>query len=243
MSYIILFIDMEIELSIIIPCKNEEVYIGKLLDCLLMQSLPHSVEIIVSDAGSTDGTIAIINSYIGLLPNLKIVGGGLPSVGRNLGVLASSGSILLFIDSDTYFKKDSLVMDSLNLFKVRGASILGCLLNIENNFRIKVIYGLCNIIFYLSKFDSPFVVGSYMMISRDKFISIGGFDESLMHCEDYFLSKQVSSSEHIILNEFIYTDDRRFKKLGIFDMVKYFIRNMIKRDNKEYFKRDVGYWL
>ena len=234
---------MEIELSIIIPCKNEEVYIGKLLDCLLMQSLPDSVEIIVSDAGSTDGTIAIINSYIGLLPNLKIVGGGLPSVGRNLGVLASSGSILLFIDSDTYFKKDSLVMDSLNLFKLRGASILGCLLNIENNFRIKVIYGLCNIIFYLSKFDSPFVVGSYMMISRDKFISIGGFDESLMHCEDYFLSKQVSSSEHIILNEFIYTDDRRFKKLGIFDMVKYFIRNMIKRDNKEYFKRDVGYWL
>jgi glycosyltransferase involved in cell wall biosynthesis len=234
---------MEIELSIIIPCKNEEVYIGKLLDCLLMQSLPHSVEIIVSDAGSTDGTIDIINSYIGLLPNLKIIGGGLPSVGRNLGVLASSGSVLLFIDSDTYFKKDSLVMDSLNLFKLRGASILGCLLNIENNFRIKVIYGLCNIIFYLSKFDSPFVVGSYMMISRDKFISIGGFDESLMHCEDYFLSKQVSSSEHIILNEYIYTDDRRFRKLGIFDMVKYFIRNMIKRDNKGYFKKDIGYWL
>jgi glycosyltransferase involved in cell wall biosynthesis len=208
-----------------------------------MQSLPDSVEIIVSDAGSTDGTIDIINSYIGLLPNLKIVGGGLPSVGRNLGVLASSGSVLLFIDSDTYFKKDSLVMDSLNLFKLRGASILGCLLNIENNFRIKVIYGLCNIIFYLSKFDSPFVVGSYMMISRDKFISIGGFDESLMHCEDYFLSKQVSSSEHIILNEYIYTDDRRFRKLGIFDMVKYFIRNMIKRDNKGYFKKDIGYWL
>ncbi len=234
---------MEIELSIIIPCKNEESYIGKLLDCLVMQSLPDSVEIIVSDAGSTDGTIDIINSYIGLLPNLKIVGGGLPSVGRNLGVLASSGSVLLFIDSDTYFKKDSLVMDSLNLFKLRGASILGCLLNIENNFRIKVIYGLCNIIFYLSKFDSPFVVGSYMMISRDKFISIGGFDESLMHCEDYFLSKQVSSSEHIILNEYIYTDDRRFRKLGIFDMVKYFIRNMIKRDNKGYFKKDIGYWL
>jgi glycosyltransferase involved in cell wall biosynthesis len=234
---------MKIELSIIIPCKNEEVYIGKLLDCLLMQSLPHSVEIIVSDAGSTDGTIDIINSYIGLLPNLKIVGGGLPSVGRNLGVLASSGSVLLFIDSDTYFKKDSLVMDSLNLFKLRGASILGCLLNIENNFRIKVIYGLCNIIFYLSKFDSPFVVGSYMMISRDKFISIGGFDESLMHCEDYFLSKQVSSSEHIILNEYIYTDDRRFRKLGIFDMVKYFIKNMIRRNNKGYFKKDIGYWL
>ena len=131
---------MEIELSIIIPCKNEESYIGKLLDCLVMQSLPDSVEIIVSDAGSTDGTIAIINSYIGLLPNLRIIEGGLPSVGRNLGALYAMGKVLLFIDSDTYFKNDSLVIDSLDLFKSRGASILGCLLNIENNFRIKVIY-------------------------------------------------------------------------------------------------------
>lgn len=243
MGLIILFIDMEIELSIIIPCKNEESYIGKLLDCLVMQSLPDSVEVIVSDAKSTDGTIAIINSYIGILPNLRIIEGGLPSVGRNLGALSARGSVLLFIDSDTYFKKASLVIDSLDLFKSRGASILGCLLNIENNFRIKVIYGLCNIIFYLSKFDSPFVVGSYMMISRDKFLGIGGFDESLMHCEDYFLSKQIPSSEHIILNEYIYTDDRRFKKLGVFDMVKYFIKNMIRRNNKGYFKKDIGYWL
>ena len=82
-----------------------------------------------------------------------------------------------------------------------------------------------------------------MMISRDKFLGIGGFDESLMHCEDYFLSKQIPSSEYIIMNEYIYTDDRRFKKLGLFDMVKYFIGNMVRRNNKGYFKKDIGYWL
>ncbi len=80
---------MEIELSIIIPCKNEEAYIGKLLDCLVRQSLPDSVEVIVSDAKSTDRTIDIINLYIGLLPNLRIIEGGLPSVGRNLGALSA----------------------------------------------------------------------------------------------------------------------------------------------------------
>jgi hypothetical protein len=26
-------------------------------------------------------------------------------------------------------------------------------------------------------------------------------------------------------------------------MVKYFIKNMIRRNNKGYFKKDIGYWL
>jgi hypothetical protein len=64
-----------------------------------------------------------------------------------------------------------------------------------------------------------------------------------MHCEDYFLSKEVKSSKHIIYNSFTYTDDRRFKKLGTIKMVKYFLKNTIMKNDKEFFKKDVGYWL
>ena len=238
-----LFIDMEIMLSIVIPCKNEEKYIGKLLDCLVDQNLPQNVEVIIADAESNDNTIKIINSYFDLLPNLKIIKGGLPSVGRNMGALEAEGEVLLFLDSDTYFKNTTLILDSLKVFKKKRADLLGCLLNIENNLRIKIVYSFCNMIFYLSKLDKPFVVGSYMMININTFFSIGGFDESLMHCEDYFLSKQINPNKYVILNEYTYTDDRRFKKLGVIKMIKYFINNTIKKDNKEYFKKDVGYWL
>lgn len=238
-----LFIGMEIMLSIVIPCKNEEKYIGKLLDCLVNQNLPQTVEIIIADAESNDNTIKIINTYFDLLPNLKIIKGGLPSVGRNLGALEANGEVLLFLDSDTYFKKTTLILDSLNIFKRKKAHILGCLLNIENNFSVKIIYVFCNIIFYLSKLDKPFVVGSYMMISKEIFFKIGGFDEALMHCEDYFLSKEITPTKYVILNEYTYTDDRRFKKIGTIKMIKYFIKNTIKKNNKEYFKKDVGYWL
>jgi glycosyltransferase involved in cell wall biosynthesis len=234
---------MEIELSIIIPCKNEEEYIGKLLDCLVEQQLPESVEIIIADAESTDNTLEIIKSHFDLLPNLKIIKGGLPSVGRNLGALEAKGDVLLFIDSDVYFKKQNIILKSLEKFKKNKANILGCLLNIENNFKVKTIYKFCNLIFYLSKFDKPFVVGSYIMIDKEVFFKINGFDEELMHCEDYFLSKEVNPSKYVILNEYIYTDDRRFKKLGNLGIVKYFIKNMLEKNNKDYFKKDIGYWL
>jgi len=234
---------MEITLSIIIPCKNEEKYIGKLLTSLVQQNLPKNVEVIVADNASTDNTISIIKEYLDLLPNLKIIKGGLPSIGRNLGALEAKGDILLFLDSDVYFKDTTLILDSLRIFREKKVDILGCLLNIENDLVIKTIYGLCNVVFHLSKLDKPFVVGSYMMISKEVFFRIGGFDESLMHCEDYFLSKEISRTKHYILNKYHYTDDRRFKKLGTINMIKYFVTSMLKKDNKEHFKKDIGYWL
>lgn len=235
--------NMEILLSIIIPCKNEEKYIGKLLDCLTKQQLPQSVEIIIADAESTDNTLQIINSYTNLLPNLTVIKGGLPPVGRNLGAHNAKGKTLLFIDSDVYFNNNNLILKSLEVFNQKKAHLLGCLLNIENNPKVKTIYKFCNLTFYLSKYDKPFVVGSYMMIDKETFFNIGGFDEELMHCEDYFLSKEVNPNKYVILNEYIYTDDRRFKKLGNWGIIKYFVKNMIEKNNKDYFKRDIGYWL
>ena len=234
---------MEINVSIIIPCKNEQGYIGKLLSSLEKQNLPKTFEIIIADAKSTDKTLDIINSYYLKLPNLKVIEGGLPSLGRNLGAIVAKGDILLFIDADAYFKNNMLIMDSVNKFKKDKLDLLGCYLNIENNLFVKLIYSLCNVIIKLSKFDKPFVVGTYFMIKKDKFFELGGFDESLMHCEDYFLSKEISSEKFSLHNGYVYTDDRRFKKLGYINMMMYFIKNMFKKNNKEYFKKDIGYWL
>lgn len=234
---------MTLKLSIIIPCKNEEKYIGKLLDSLVNQDLPKNTEVIIADADSTDNTLSIISSYYDLLPNLKVIKGGLPSFGRNMGALESDGNILLFLDSDCYFKNSNLINQSIKRFNDSDADILGCLLNIDNNLSIKIIYSLCNLIFYLSKLDKPFVVGTFMMIKKDIFFKIGGFDESLMHCEDYFLSREVNKRKYAILNEFVYTDDRRFKKMGLINVVKYFLKNTLMKENKEFFKNDIGYWL
>lgn len=230
------------KLSIIIPCKNEEKYIGKLLESLTKESLPSGTEIIIADANSTDDTFAIIHSYMDRdrLP-IQIIEGGLPSVGRNLGAKKSTGDILLFLDSDCYFKEPGIINSSLK--KMDNNELVGCLLNIENNLLVRVIYFFCNMVIRLSKYDKPFVVGTYMMIKRGAFERVGGFDESLMHCEDYFLSKEISGSQFSVINRYVYTDDRRFKKVGFLNMVLYFTGNIFRRNNREYFKKDIGYWL
>ena len=64
-----------------------------------------------------------------------------------------------------------------------------------------------------------------------------------MHCEDYFLSKLIKPKNFIVISDYVYTDDRRFKKLGYLNMVLYFAKNTIMKNNKDYFKKDIGYWL
>jgi glycosyltransferase involved in cell wall biosynthesis len=230
------------KLSIIIPCKNEEKYIGGLLKSLTRESLPKNTEIIIADAGSTDKTLTIINYYKHLLPNLSVINGGLPSVGRNAGANSATGDILLFLDADSYFKEPGIIKSSL-LKILKGNELVGCLLNIEGNHWVRFIYFLCNMVIRSSKFDKPFVVGSYMMITKEAFNRVGGFDESLMHCEDYFLSEEINRKKFSVVNKYIYTDDRRFKKMGKLNLVAYFIKNMVKKNDKEYFKKDIGYWL
>ena len=229
------------KLSIIIPCKNEEQYIGVLFESLLKQRLPKNTEIIVADANSTDKTQLIIKAYSNVLP-IKVVQGGLPSVGRNNGALVANGDVLLFLDSDCYLKDTEIVLKAL--LKIRqGSELVGGLLNIEKNPWVRFLYAWSNLSMFLSKFDKPFVVGTFFMIKKDTFVRCGGFDESLMHCEDYFLSKLVDKKKFSIVRSYVYTDDRRLKKMGKFKIAMYFINNIIHKNNKEFFKKDIGYWL
>jgi glycosyltransferase involved in cell wall biosynthesis len=227
-------------LSIIIPCKNEESYIGRLFESLAGQSLPTDTEILVADAMSTDKTLEIIEKYSKTLP-IRVISGGLPSVGRNNGALEATGDILLFIDSDCYFNDPNLISSSVDKIK-SGYELVGALLNIEDNYSVRILYSITNIIARLSKLNKPFVVGAYFMITKDAFNRFGGFDETLMHCEDYFLSKQINGKKFSLVKKYIYTDDRRFKKMGKLGMIRYFFYNTIKRSDKNFFKKDIGYW-
>ena len=76
---------MEKELTIVIPCRNEEEYIGRLLEEISLQGVG-ATEIILADANSTDRTVEeALSSSLQLGLKLKIAPGGLPAVGRNRG--------------------------------------------------------------------------------------------------------------------------------------------------------------
>ena len=69
------YLTLEKELTIVIPAKNEESYIGRILEELSLQRIGNT-QIILADAGSTDDTRKIATSTafdLGL--NLKIIEG------------------------------------------------------------------------------------------------------------------------------------------------------------------------
>src|SRR3989344_3953825 len=91
--------DKEQELSIVIPCKNEENYIWKLLCSLEKQDYPMKrTKIFIADANSTDNTIKEIRKNNKL--DIQIVKGGMPSIWRNNGARACKSKYILFIDAD-----------------------------------------------------------------------------------------------------------------------------------------------
>lgn len=90
-------------ISVIMPVLNMEGYLPRVLDGILMTDNCHGIEeLIAIDNGSTDHSVAILESYANRFGHLRIlhqpVGGSYSA--RNLGILHSRGDILLFLDSD-----------------------------------------------------------------------------------------------------------------------------------------------
>jgi GT2 family glycosyltransferase len=224
-------------ISVVIPTKNEEKNIYRLLISLNNQ-VNFIDKIIIADANSTDNTIKVVNSF----PyNTKLINGGLPAKGRNDGAKYVKSDYILFIDADIVLS-ENIIENSIKKISETDADLITCKFRCNSNFSSKIIYLLSNIFISLSKLDKPFAIGGYFLIKKSVFDDLGGFDETLMHCEDYFLSKKVKRKKFHIIKDKVYTDDRRVEKMGRLGIIKYFIKNIIKRNNINYFKKDVGYW-
>ncbi len=91
------------KLSIVIPAYNAASTIAIQLEALAIQQWEEPWEVIVSDNGSTDNTLEIVNRFKDKLPQLKIVDSSErrgPAHARNKGVAAASGEAILFCDAD-----------------------------------------------------------------------------------------------------------------------------------------------
>ena len=92
-----------VKLSIVIPCFNAASTIAEQLDALAVQEWDESWEVVVADNGSDDGTLAVVEGYLGVLPSLTVVDAsarGGSAYARNVGVKAASGEFIAFCDAD-----------------------------------------------------------------------------------------------------------------------------------------------
>ena len=86
------------DVSVVIPCRNGEAFLGPTLDSVLNQTRPPR-EVIVVDNGSTDSSLALARSYGGIVRALSAPSGGAPAA-RNRGAALAGGEALMFLDAD-----------------------------------------------------------------------------------------------------------------------------------------------
>jgi len=95
-------------ISLIVTVYNEGLAIRKLLDSIVEQTILPD-EIVICDGGSTDDTVAQIESYTDRLPiRVIVVPGANISRGRNVAIAAAAGPLLALTDAGVRLEKNWL---------------------------------------------------------------------------------------------------------------------------------------
>lgn len=90
-------------LTVIIPTFNGAANLAEQLEALAHQVEPGLFEVIISDNGSTDGTLEVVRHFMGKVPGLRIIDSSNRrgrSYARNAGAKAASAEALAFSDQD-----------------------------------------------------------------------------------------------------------------------------------------------
>src|SRR5882724_3997416 len=233
-----------ISISIIIPALNEEKMIGRCLESLTRLGFARDrFEVLVVDNGSRDKTRVIADSFKGRL-NLKVLQQPCVCISalRNLGAREAVGDIVAFLDADCLAPADWLDR-ILALAPTDGAGILGA--------------------YYLLPEDSSWVGRTWhryqeapksgevshvpagdLIMRREDFLGLGGFDETIQTNEDYELCERArKAGMHV----------RAFPQIGVVHLgtaqslrvffrkqawhgthvVKVFLRDVIRSHNRK----------
>lgn len=174
-------------LSFIIPVRNDAVRLKRCLDSIKTNSARETVEVIVVDNGSTDGT-----------PDTARAGGAtvvsvpdrVVAEVRNVGAGTARAELLAFVDAD-HELDPNWIRVALTVMKDRQISAAGAdYLPQAGGTWVQAMYdGLRRHPGQVE--DVDWLPSGNLLVRRDIFQTIGGFDTSLESCEDVDLCRRI----------------------------------------------------
>ncbi|GAA4631490.1 glycosyltransferase [Actinoallomurus vinaceus] len=96
--------------SVIVPAYNEEVGLAATVRSLVNTTYPSPIEVLIVDDGSTDDTPVIGDRLQREFANVRLIcrpNGGKPAA-LNTGIAQASHDILVLVDGDTVFQRDTI---------------------------------------------------------------------------------------------------------------------------------------
>ena len=115
---------MSVDVSVVVPVYNTELYLNQCVDSLLAQTLKN-VEFIFVDDGSTDRSVEILKEYQQKDPRITILQqkNQFAGVARNNGMKAATGKYIIFVDSDDFFEP-TMLEEAFNCAEANQAEIV-----------------------------------------------------------------------------------------------------------------------
>ncbi|HEX8173621.1 MAG TPA: glycosyltransferase family 2 protein [Pyrinomonadaceae bacterium] len=189
-----------LRVSVVIPCFNEERYIGKVLGNLVNQYEAESFEIIIVDGMSEDGTRKVVSKFVEENPQVQVRLVDNPArhipAALNLGIAAARGEIIVRMDAHSV-PSLNYVRRLAELLEKGDAEVCGMPWRIEPGADTSVAraiaravahpFGIGDAKYRLSGLASSEFVDTvpFGAFAKSLWQEVGGFDESLLANEDY----------------------------------------------------------
>ena len=177
--------------SVVIPTRNRAEYVREAVASALGQSHP-AVEVVVVDDGSTDTTPEVLSSVAGKDNRLRVIrhaeGGGAPRA-RNAGARAAGGTVLAFLDDDCLFHPEKIRRQLRYLDEEHGVVCCQQIIrDLEGGWVVEGAAGAGP----MSLERLPNVGTNTILVRRELFQEVGGFDELLPRLQDFELLLRLS---------------------------------------------------
>jgi succinoglycan biosynthesis protein ExoA len=114
--------------SVIVPVRNEAPFVRRTLEQLLAQEYdPRRFEVLIADGRSEDGTREIVREMQERYAHLRLLDNPrrLSSAGRNVGIRAGRGDILVVVDGHCEMDNPQYLRDLVDSFDRSGAECVG----------------------------------------------------------------------------------------------------------------------
>lgn len=192
--------------SVVITTRNEGKHLENCIRSVKNQAYPQDkLEIIVVDNNSSDQTKKIAERYTDRVFNY----GPERSAQRNFGVRQSKGQYILYLDADMALSVN-LIKECVEKCEKNGFVALYIPERITGKgFWIRVRD-------FERSFYNATAIDCVRFVTRDKFLSIGGFDEDLTGPEDWDFDRRIRQ-----LGKVGIIDSPLYHKEDIFNLMRY----------------------
>ncbi len=173
--------------SIVIPTLNEENYLPKLLRALQAQK-EKNFEILIVDARSKDNTKKVVDEFRPRLPiHFLEVSRKNVAYQRNYGAEKAAGQYLLFLDADAGISATFTRNAKKIVVRNKGLVFIPSVLPDEDTYLDRqIVFNFVNFLIDVSQnLGKPLSSGGSMILEKNFFHIIEGFDTKLVYAEDH----------------------------------------------------------